>query len=138
MTVRKVNYDNVFLEELTDAQAGQTRLIAMDHSHCITAQDLGPRISHIDSVRDEQVYGLFPEFHRFMRQGVVEGTAEQLGTLTADVSQGWVDAVPEAWQVDAAARNAVAEFLVQRAAFLAEAILPRLQQLCWRDQLFPD
>ena len=44
LTVRSPNYDNVFLERVSESDPVGFRLIAMDHTHCFTCgRDLGAR-----------------------------------------------------------------------------------------------
>jgi hypothetical protein len=61
LTQRNPNYNNLFFstEGLPD---NHWRLIAMDHTHCFTAdRDLDAKVCRIDVVKDDRVYGLFPE-----------------------------------------------------------------------------
>src|ERR1700740_124935 len=52
LTTRKPNYDNVFLEDVAEAQAGSSRLVAMDYTHCFTCgRDLDETVAHIEKVK---------------------------------------------------------------------------------------
>ena len=64
LATRQPHRDNVFLSG-EGAMPGRFRLIAMDHTECFFTpgrRDLTGHIATIDQIRDERVYGLFPEF----------------------------------------------------------------------------
>ena len=74
LAVRKANYDNIYLSS-EGVEPGKRRLIAMDHGLCFirSGEDLTPRLANIDKVRDEHVYGLFPENPRKLREDIIDG-----------------------------------------------------------------
>lgn len=122
----RVNLDNVFLSE-ESPEPGMFVLRAMDHTHCFTTDgQLSRRLAQIDAVKDEGVYGLFPEFRRFLDRNVVRQAVAQLRQITRQELQMIVDEIPAVWDVDQAARTALIDFLLQRAAFVAETIEVRL------------
>lgn len=123
LATRKVNLNNVFL---ADAPKAGLRLIAMDHTHCFAAdRDLGPRTSRIDAIRDERIHGLFPEFEPYFARHGEALTATLLKLMT--LRRNWLDEVvatiPEEWEVDVVARRSLAEFIWQRAAFVAHSFV---------------
>jgi hypothetical protein len=82
LTVRRPNYDNVFLEDVSEDSVGKSRLIAMDHSHCFTCgRDLDTRVAHIAHVKDERLYGLFPAFVTYVREEDVTTAVGRLARL---------------------------------------------------------
>ncbi|WLD14663.1 HipA family kinase [Planctellipticum variicoloris] len=131
---RKPNRDNVFLSE--EAPAGQFLLKAMDHTHCFTCgREWTRRLGQVDTIRDSRVFGLFPEFRKFLKKDAVTQAATDLRTITAEVVREMIDCVPNEWDVKREARNALVDLVVGRAIFVAETIETRL----WpQGSLFPD
>ena len=76
----RVNLDNVFFSSETDGFEVELRI--MDHTHCFTnGRDLTARVRQIGIVRNEQVFGLFPDFRPLLDREVVRATCEQLTNL---------------------------------------------------------
>jgi hypothetical protein len=118
---RNPNRGNVFLSTkgLPD---GQWRLLAMDHTHCFDGPGyLNARLSHIDLVKDDQLYGLFPEFKPFIRPHWPALLAAISKLQTID--RQWVDAlvagIPAEWAVDQVGRDALANQVYNRADYVA-------------------
>jgi len=137
LTVRRPNYDNVFLEDFSGSRGQQVRLIAMDHSHCFTCGgDLDERIAHIQRVKDDRLYGLFPAFMSHTHQEDVEAAIERLKEVDGETVARTVATIPDEWEVTARARSALLEFVVRRAEFVGETILGEIARACWPDRLF--
>ena len=121
---------NVFLST-EDVPEEQVRLKAMDHTHCLTwASSVTPRISAIEEVQDERVYGRFPEFEAWLDRPRVTRLLEELREVTRDEIFQVARGVPAAWDLNEAAREALVDFLSRRAAWLAD----RLPGLLWAQQ----
>lgn len=134
---RGPNCDNVFLQGLEGPDDGKCRLIAMDHTHCFTCgRDLSHRVGHDDHVRDDRLYGLFPGFRPLVRQEAVDSAVQRLRELESDLVRMIVETIPREWEVDTRSREALAEFLIRRADFVARTIGERIRRSCWPDQLF--
>lgn len=134
LTVRKPNRGNVFMsnEGLTEEElkAGKFRLIAMDHTHCFNCgRNLNAQLTHIDLVKDERLYGLFPEFKAFIRPHwkALTEAVKSLQTLDKQWLESLVGALPAAWQVDAAGRAALATLVYNRASYTNETFLQLLE-----------
>jgi len=114
------NYDNVFL-----AAKGGSRyeLVALDHTRCFTAHgELTPAVSSIDRVQDRRVYGRFPAFEKYLNHEDVASVSQQLrGLDRADVESA-VNEVPVEWEVGHSVRMALTDFILQRAAYIADNI----------------
>jgi hypothetical protein len=137
LTARRPNYDNVFLQDANDRPMGQSRLIAMDHTHCFTCgRDLGQGTADIDRVKDERLYGLFPGFIPKVRQNEVETALGRLHQLREATVKECVAKIPPDWEVAAGAREALIELIVRRATFVADTILPAIAEECWPGRLF--
>lgn len=128
---RKPHYDNVFFCG-EGAAPGGFRLIAMDHTHCFTCgRPLTDSAASIDRVREERVYGLFPQFVRRISKPVVETAANRLRDMNKDVIAPMVATIPPAWDVSDKARSALEELVCRRAAFLADKMMDLLAPRCW-------
>ncbi|MBL8829751.1 MAG: hypothetical protein JNM18_22420 [Planctomycetaceae bacterium] len=62
-SVRKPNYDNVFLADVHNSERGTLKLPAIDHTHCLCGPDgLNGKVASIDRIKDEELYDLFRGF----------------------------------------------------------------------------
>lgn len=128
LTARKPNRDNVFLSR-EGAPRGRFLIKAIDHTHCLTCgRELNMNMAHIDIVRDERIYGLFPEFKPLLVRLDVTRAISDLRTIGRPDIQTIVDRIPSAWQVNKPVRDALVNFLCDRAAFLSENFI----SILWR------
>lgn len=129
-TLRRPNRDNVFLSE-TGAAPGRFVLKAMDHTHCFApGADLNPAMASIEAVKDEAIYGLFPEFVPYVTRDRVRAATRRLKNLGRDEIERIVASLPADWQVSRAARKALVDLLCDRAVFLADTIMDALTLQC--------
>lgn len=137
LKVRRPNYDNVFLEDLVEDDAGKTRLIAMDHTHCFTSgRDLNTKVSNIECIKDDLLYGLFPGFTSFVHQLDVEAAIDRLGMVDVKIVQPMIEEIPEEWEVNQKTKKALLDFVVRRADFVTSTVLKSIGRECWPDRLF--
>jgi hypothetical protein len=131
-TVRKPNYDNVYLSS-EGVEPGRRRLIAMDHGLCFirSGEDLTPKLAHIDKVQDNRVYGLFPEFREKLREDIINTCATRLREMDAATADAMIETVPKQWEVSNEARKAWSGLIYRRASFVADNV----QQ--WIDKAAP-
>lgn len=133
----RANYDNVFLEDFVGENAGKLRLVAMDHTHCFTCgREIDRKISNIDRIKDERIYGVFPGFRKLVRKADVESAIDRLREVDVQVVQPIVEDIPEEWEVNKNSRKALIELIVRRAEFVSETVMKSIRRECWRDQLF--
>jgi hypothetical protein len=119
---RKPNRDNVFLSESTSS-GGLYDLISFDYSDCLRAPaDLSPSIKNISNTKDENVYGLFPEFNEFITYDAVNETMKQLMTLSSSAVKDFLRLIPWEWQISEETKSALNDFLCTRVSFLSENI----------------
>ena len=122
----RVNLDNVFLSRSTDGPSWLL-LKAIDHTHAFTCgRELTRRIAGIDTVRDETLYGYFPEFTEFLRADDITECGNRLRGMNTAVARLAVAEVPLEWDVSEDVRAAWIEFIVGRADFVVTTIVPRL------------
>ncbi|MFZ0303375.1 MAG: HipA family kinase [Terracidiphilus sp.] len=124
---KRVNLDNVFLIQ-QPGNSDSVALIAMDFTHAFTCgSEINRRIGFIERIRDERIYGRFPEFENFLNRESVRQYAARLSEFQAAVASQFVSDVPHGWQVDRESRAEWARFITERAHFLAE----RIEQIIW-------
>ena len=117
--------DNVFFS--TETEGGMVELRVMDHTHCFTnGAELTKRVKQIGMIKDERIFGLFPEFRDLLNREAVQTMCEQMTTLGLDVIEGIVQLIPNAWLVSMEAKQALIQFISQRAAYLGDTIEGRL------------
>jgi hypothetical protein len=123
LNVRKPNYDNVYLST-EDVEPGRRRLIAIDHGLCFirSGEELTAKLSNIDKVKDECVFGLFPEFRQKLRQDIIMDCAARLREMDVETAAAIIATVPEEWEVSEAAREAWGDLIYRRAGFVAENV----------------
>ncbi len=121
LMARKPNYDNLYLST-EGVEPGKRRLIAMDHGLCFirSGEDLTTRLAHIDKTQDEHIYGLFPEFRDMLNEAILTVCESRLKEMDLATAQEIIQTVPDEWDVSANARQAWAELISRRAAFVAD------------------
>ena len=103
----------------------------MDFSHSFTAgREITPKVANIGLVQDEGIYGLFPEFRRYVKRELIRAAANRLGQVKAEEVRTVVGAIPTEWQVSDKAREALGQLICRRASWLADTITDRLAALC--------
>ncbi|MBL8210868.1 MAG: hypothetical protein JNK87_09160 [Bryobacterales bacterium] len=114
------NKDNVFFVQPASPHPHRPVLTAIDHTHAFTCgRELTRDLAHIDTVRDSIRYGAFPAFDAFHNLAVEAATLSQFETMTLPLARAFIKQVPSEWLDDARVRTAWADFIVQRAHFLA-------------------
>ena len=122
----RVNWDNVFFSK-ESTEDGKLSLGVMDFSHAIQfGGELTTSVGSIANIKDEDVFGLFPEFRKRLSQDAVRHYASILGGVSRSQMENAVGLVPHQWHLDSPVRSALASYLFQRASFVAETIESRL------------
>lgn len=122
-TVRRPNYDNVYLSS-ENVEPGKRRLIAMDHGLCFirSGEELTAKLSNIGKVKDDHVYGLFPEFRKRLSPSTIKTSIARLHEMDAATAEAMIATVPAEWEVSASAREAWRDLILRRAACLADNV----------------
>jgi hypothetical protein len=116
---RKPNWDNVFFSR-EGAPRSQFLIKAIDHTHCFTCgRELTPRLAQIDQVRTEGTYGLFPEFEQFLHRNDMRRAVADLQAIRRSQVEEVVEAIPGEWQVEQPVREALINFICDRAIYLS-------------------
>ncbi len=123
-SANRVNRDNVFLS----AESKMLELMVIDHTHCFgtTGGELTDKVAHIGNRQDSAIYGLFPEFKPFLDRSDVSQAIQQLTKIDQEIVKQIVMGIPHAWDISQKAKTALVNFVVQRAAYVAETITERL------------
>lgn len=122
---RKPNWDNVFFSR-EGVPRTQFLLKAIDHTHCFTCGgNLTSRLADIHQVKDEGIYGLFPEFEQFLNRNDMKRAVSDLQAINRSQVEEIVLAIPGEWKVDRPARDALVKFICDRAMFLAKDFIGR-------------
>jgi hypothetical protein len=136
-TRRQPNYDNVFLADPTEYDAGRQKLVAMDHTHCFTCgRDLTEKVANVAEVKDDGLYGLFTGFLPLVQQVEVEAGISRLFQLDKSRVVEIVATIPADWEVKEGTRKALAEHICRRAEFVADNVLAKVAGIAWPGQLF--
>lgn len=122
----RINANNVFLMR-EGAPEGRFLLVAMDHTHIFTCgRPLTRDLAKIDFVRDETAFGLFPEFVGSFTRSDALLAVEALNAVSNTMIHEIVASIPADWEVNAAIRAAMEDFLRQRRDWLAKVFVTRL------------
>lgn len=121
LTTRHPNYNNVLLAHTNRPK--RSRLVAIDHTHCFDrGRDFSERLGHIDNIRDEGTYGLFPAFRPLIDPGELHWCMAMLRSLTREQVDAVIARIPAQWQVSDRAAAALAAQIHGRAGFVADRI----------------
>ncbi len=122
----RVNWDNVFFSK-ESSEKGKLSLRAMDFSHAIQfGGELNASVSSITNIKDDEVFGMFPEFRKKLSRDAIRHFASILGSLSRSQIEDAVGLIPQQWHLDSSIRSSLANSLFQRASFVAETIESRL------------
>lgn len=118
------NRDNLLFESLGNQAY---RLAPIDHSHCII--DVGfedAELQDATRIRDENVYGFFPEFAPYIEPDSVAVAVQAMLSVDRPALTEIVNSVPEEWELGERERVSLVDFLEKRAQFLADTLPMKL------------
>jgi hypothetical protein len=117
----RINRNNVFLSE--EAPHGQLLLKAMDHTHCFSCgRPLSRSLRNIDNIKDPRMFGLFPEFQKYLDRGQIRQAASDLRKLDLSEVVRMTQGIPKEWEVTTETLDALRDLIVGRAAYVADSI----------------
>jgi hypothetical protein len=121
------NVGNVLLSE-EGAPPGHYVVTAMDFSHAVSGgRGFDASCWGIDAIRDERVYGCFPEFQPFLSAGYLRPFLDRLRGKMRDFMDMQVGRIPTVWGLRREDRAKLVEFVVQRASHLGDTLERRLR-----------
>lgn len=122
-TVRRPNFDNVYLST-ENVEPGKRRLVAMDHGLCFirSGENLSAHLSHIYKVKEDHVYGLFPEFQKRLLESTIDMCIARLREMDEATAAAIIATVPTEWEVSAETREAWKYLIFRRAAYVADNV----------------
>ncbi|MBI4750592.1 MAG: hypothetical protein HY774_19075 [Acidobacteria bacterium] len=113
------NADNVFLS----METGTLVLKAIDHGHILTCgKPLSSRLAHIEFVQESKLYGLFPFFLGSVTAEDIDREAKRLKDIRPQFWQTILRHLPVEWDVSDTTKQAIDQFLSDRAQFLIKRI----------------
>ena len=135
-TGRRPNYDNVFFAPVA-GNARRYTICAIDHTHCISqGREIGNWLAGIDCVKDEKIYGLFPEFRKFVTPQSIKRSLADLNGIDEKTIVEIVESTPLAWGGSEARKKTVCDFIIQRKAFIITSVYDRVKTCCqWQGEL---
>ena len=113
-----LNMGNVFISG-DRARGEQPTLLAMDHTHVLVDEAAFHDGNGAPLVRDEKVYGCFPEFRAFLTEKDLRDSLDDLSAFSFEQVRNLVSSAPECWGMTSQKATSVASFLSARARFLA-------------------
>lgn len=116
----KPNFDNLLF---SNVRKNEYELIAMDFSHCMHAsQSINRSLKSIDIIKNDELYGFFPEFRSYIDKSSFEPFHEKLKLLDENCIITILASVPAEWELNSTIKEIIITFLVQRSKFLYEHI----------------
>ncbi|UUO06612.1 hypothetical protein M4951_25120 [Blastopirellula sp. J2-11] len=130
----RINRDNVFLSG--EAPKGEYLLKAMDHTHCFSCgREWTTKLSHLDRIRVQRSFGLFPEFRKYLRIDAVADAAADLKLIHEPTVREFVSVIPVEWEVSRQVADALIDLIVRRAGYVAD----NAKRIIWpQGQLFDE
>lgn len=125
------NLGNVLLVR-DPPKARKLVLYAIDFGRAVIGERSVP--SHgfgIEQDKSENIYGLFPEFRKYVTPERVEKAVRRLRSLDRTTIEEVIQEVPPEWELSGSARTSLLDHLYRRASFLADTIQTRLAPLCY-------
>jgi len=78
--------------------------------------------------RDDRIFGLFPKFVPYLRRAPLEKAIGVLKAANREALLEILAEIPDEWEVDSTLRINTADFLVERAKFLEDTLIGRLEE----------
>ena len=126
--------DNASSDNLLFQAIGKRRfaLVPIDHTHCFIDSDCFPSELYPDEVvKDDAVYGLFPEFEPFLNESHIAGAVEKLRSLESDFVQQCLNELPYQWGVTTRQKDALRNMVCSRAEYVVETLPRKLVDQPW-------
>ncbi len=114
-TLYEPNYDNLFLQR----HGSRYRAVAFDHTHCFVDDLTSDDLTSSQTIEDEGVYGLFPEFVPLVRREEMDTICARLAKLEPAWVADLIGSVPNEWNVPTGCRSAWSAHICARARFVA-------------------
>lgn len=131
------NRENLLIRR-EDQRPPRRSFTAIDFGRGLTGgKDLSSDVREIEAIQDPSMYGLFPQFQRFLTISRVDEAVEGLRQASASALRDIIGSVPREWEVRDDLIEAIAEMLCRRAGFLADNmrdLLPSLPDENLRDR----
>lgn len=101
-------------------------LVAFDHSHCFVEGELEFGLAGDHFVNDARIYGLFPEFGRYLDEATLRLAAQAIRNVDAAVIEEIVHSIPPDWGPSSIIRTRWADLIFKRGEIVAEQAFEQL------------
>lgn len=115
------NYGNIGFRQSKVGGCVQRQLVAIDHSHVFNRPDLDRHLADIAVVKDDAVYGTFPQFAPHILWGSLASAVGRLCEVTDCQIRATMEGLPDEWGVDHSVVRKLEEMLQRRRDFLCES-----------------
>jgi hypothetical protein len=121
----RINRDNVLLT--SESEEGKLLLKAMDHTHCFSCgRALTKKIRFDATLKDDRLFGLFPEFRKFLTKEYVEAAVADLRKIDRQTVEQMISPVPTEWDIHRDVKDALADLILGRAQYVASTIVDKI------------
>lgn len=131
------NVGNVFFAG-ADSAPGMFRVVAMDHSACFRCdEEIHSRLFNIDKIRDQTLFGLFPEFVPYIAPASVDLFLSRMRQIEKPVIDSIWATVPREWDCNnETTRTTMSNFIVDRGKFIGQNGRKWIEKHCqWQRDL---
>ena len=121
------NYDNLFFSGNVLAKKDCV-VKAIDHTEAFKTFDfwLSDEHFHDDAIKDPAVFGLFPEFRDILDKKTARETIAKLARIPCGNVHKIIDQLPVEWDFDQDKKDALFNFIMQRAEYVADTLFAKL------------
>jgi len=121
------NTENLFFSGNVLAKKGNL-MKAIDHTEAFKgfSERISSKHFQIDCVKDPAIFGLFPEFQGILDSKTAIETLTRLSQIQRKYVHKIIEQIPDEWDVDNNMRNALLDFVMQRALYVADTLFTRL------------
>jgi hypothetical protein len=104
-------------------------LMAFDFTHAFTnGRDVVKKEFDIAAIKDDRIYGNFPEFEAYFSRTVATKTLKRLKSINEEDIRLIIEAIPKEWDIGHQTQEAWIGFLIQRADYIANHFLQNWNQ----------
>jgi hypothetical protein len=77
----------------------------------------------IDAIKDDQIYGGFPEFVDYFDEKVATKTLNRIKKVKKEKLSSIIETIPKEWEISDQVRNEWIDFLLLRAEYVSKTFL---------------
>ena len=101
----------------------------MDHTHILTCgREPTVKLGRIDAVREDRLYGLFPEASPWVTPTNLAPFLGRLRGFVPGIARSWFAEMPREWRLEAPIEATVVDFLDGRARYVADHLMEMVER----------